>query len=454
MRKILSFVLAALLLCSVCTSAAGAVVTGDFEYETSNGELVLTKYAGSGGKVTIPSSVGGKDVVRLEDSAFAESDITGVSIPGSVREIGDNCFKNCTHLSFAVVPDSVVYIGYDAFSVNSSDFKLRCYKDSYAQQYALNNDIQITLLLPIPEAKISALKPNQLHLSWEKVENAEEYYIYRVSDSGEKIKIASTEKLSYDVTGLDGNSEYKYYVRAIGDEETGEASEFNELYILTARTLCDRPRVKAYYGTDSVRLTWDSIDGAKSYRIYRIEKGKRKLLKESTETEYLYSNLQTGVDLVFFVSSVDSSGVETQYDEKYLIKTSTICRAPKFSAVASWRSIDVEWEQVEGAKYYTVFIASGDKEGYTIVEEITDPEQTTYTIGGKLSPMKTYRVLVRAFNEYDDGSAYTENDAAICRIKGFYIYAAAGAFIVVAAITVVILLIIKKRRSQYEVNCG
>lgn len=59
---------------------------------SSDGEL--TAYTGSGGNITIPSTV-----KKIGDDVFANnSTITGVSIPSSVTTVGVRAFAYCTNL--------------------------------------------------------------------------------------------------------------------------------------------------------------------------------------------------------------------------------------------------------------------------------------------------------------------------------------------------------------------
>ena len=86
-------------------------------YTTNNGTITIAQYIGSGGAVTIPSTINGLPVTSIGQSAFSQCiSVTSVTIPNSVTYIGNNAFASCTSLTSATIPDSVTYIGYDAFS--------------------------------------------------------------------------------------------------------------------------------------------------------------------------------------------------------------------------------------------------------------------------------------------------------------------------------------------------
>ncbi|MBQ9372485.1 MAG: leucine-rich repeat domain-containing protein [Thermoguttaceae bacterium] len=67
-------------------------------------------------KLIVPSSIGGKSVVKIDDFAFKDcSSLTNVVIPNSVQSIGDSVFSNCSSLTSVVIPNSVQSIGDSVF---------------------------------------------------------------------------------------------------------------------------------------------------------------------------------------------------------------------------------------------------------------------------------------------------------------------------------------------------
>ena len=83
-------------------------------------------------------------VTTIEAWAFEECDgLTSVEIPGSVTTIGEMAFKNCDTLKSIKVPGSVTSIGEEALS-SYSDPTLIVERDSYAEKYAVENEIPYT----------------------------------------------------------------------------------------------------------------------------------------------------------------------------------------------------------------------------------------------------------------------------------------------------------------------
>src|ERR1700728_3834439 len=87
-----------------------------FGYETNSGDttVTITNYTGPSA-VVIPPTIDGLAVTSIGGYAFATEDITSVSIPFGLTNIGDNAFNGCLSLTNADIPDSVTTIGYGAF---------------------------------------------------------------------------------------------------------------------------------------------------------------------------------------------------------------------------------------------------------------------------------------------------------------------------------------------------
>jgi hypothetical protein len=92
-----------------------------FSYTTNNGTITITGYTGSGGAVTIPSSINFLPVTSIWDNAFYFCfSLTNIAIPSSITNIGNYAFYQCTSLIKVTIPDSVTSIGNNAFNTCSS----------------------------------------------------------------------------------------------------------------------------------------------------------------------------------------------------------------------------------------------------------------------------------------------------------------------------------------------
>lgn len=92
--------------------------------------------------IVIPESVN----QSIGDSAFLNcTSLEKVTINGDVQLIGAAAFLNCENLKSVNIPKSVGYIGADAFEF-CKKLTIKCYENSYAQDYAEENGIKYLLI--------------------------------------------------------------------------------------------------------------------------------------------------------------------------------------------------------------------------------------------------------------------------------------------------------------------
>lgn len=98
--------------------AADELKDGYYTYiELGNGTAAITGYTGSDTSLTIPESVGGCSVVRINSDAFRNrKDLIAVTIPNSVETISAYAFDECTNLKSITFSNNLKNIMYNAFS--------------------------------------------------------------------------------------------------------------------------------------------------------------------------------------------------------------------------------------------------------------------------------------------------------------------------------------------------
>ena len=108
-----------------------------FTYRVVEGQAHITGYTGDSATVHVPTEIHGYTVVALDDSAFQNSSVKAVVLPGSVTTVGWFAFSGCYGLELVSLPASVTKINYGAFD-NCPNLTLLCPADSYAEAYAIS----------------------------------------------------------------------------------------------------------------------------------------------------------------------------------------------------------------------------------------------------------------------------------------------------------------------------
>ncbi|MEA5142808.1 MAG: leucine-rich repeat protein [Oscillibacter sp.] len=96
---------------------AGTVQVGD-------GTTIAVKQSTS--SLTLPATVTNSkngsryDLIAIGDEAFYETDLSSVSMPDSIKSIGNDSFASCINLTLATLPSGLVTIGAFAFAYDSN----------------------------------------------------------------------------------------------------------------------------------------------------------------------------------------------------------------------------------------------------------------------------------------------------------------------------------------------
>ncbi len=149
-------------------------------------------------------------------------------------------------------------------------YAVRAIKEKSRGNYVESNSM-IFLSVPVVKIENDVLG---MKASWGKIAGAENYIVYRAQYDS-KTKTWSSWKNLGTISGelssfVDENAKsgitYKYTVRALN-------GTVKSLYEASASLYClSTPKVTAKISESNAEITWEKIDGAKSYIVYRTEK--------------------------------------------------------------------------------------------------------------------------------------------------------------------------------------
>lgn len=111
------------------TSSAESKAREDYEYEDDFGTVNILRYHGDGGKIHIPTMIGGKTVTQIDEYAFRGAAVTNVTIPGTVKTVETRAFSGCDMLEILTVAEGVEVIDGYAFA-NCTNLTLVSLPDS------------------------------------------------------------------------------------------------------------------------------------------------------------------------------------------------------------------------------------------------------------------------------------------------------------------------------------
>lgn len=84
-------------------------------WEERDGGIVITGYTSSY-YLTVPSMINGLPVTAIADRAFAGCNASSITLPDSIREIGEGAFSSCTELTALTLPAGVSVLKQNTFN--------------------------------------------------------------------------------------------------------------------------------------------------------------------------------------------------------------------------------------------------------------------------------------------------------------------------------------------------
>lgn len=218
---------------------------------------------------------------------------------------------------------------------------------------------------PVTGLSAQGVGKNRVQISWNPVEGAEGYIIYRKIGSGKSEYIMMTSGTSRIDTSASG-SEFNFYFVYPYYTENGKRviNTRNASYTYAKGSLPEAENVKAERGgKNKVKISWSSVSGAEGYIIY----------KRGTDGKFSYIGM-TGKDTY---TDVNASGVEYNfykiypyYKENgknvigtvkgYVYAKAGVSAVPNLKAQNSGNNIKITWEKVDEADGYIIYRRVGN----------------------------------------------------------------------------------------------
>ena len=102
---------------------------------------------GDGKHVVIPSKIGKKDVIKINDNAFINNDkIESIQINYGIETIGNKAFYDCDNLKEIVLPASLKNVGNSPAFEECNNLTLLIYSGKISEKKLLGDDYQIKML--------------------------------------------------------------------------------------------------------------------------------------------------------------------------------------------------------------------------------------------------------------------------------------------------------------------
>lgn len=222
---------------------------------------------------------------------------------------------------------SCVYSGIN--TAEKEYFTVQAYGGSTTSSYASpGTSGRDQIQLSTPELKAVKNEESGIKISWNAVDYAQGYYVYRKTSGGswKKIRtVSSGTTVNYIDSSVEAGNSYSYTVKAYVESIVGN-------YDKTGMTLLrlSQPIVTiSSTGTNSVKLSWSKVPGAKGYYVYRRlgtsgSWTRIKTIKSGDTLTYTNNSLKTDTKYYYTVKAYNGSTYSSYLSSGVLAITKSI----------------------------------------------------------------------------------------------------------------------------------
>ena len=276
-------------------------------------------------------------------------------------------------------------------------YKVTAVNDSGESAYSNIVSGQNKAVTPKPSAPVvkighsaSSGKPM---LTWNAVSGATSYKVYRAtSQNGTYSLLGTVTTTSYINTGAKDGVTYYYKVKAVNS--AGE-SAFSNIVSGQSKSVTPKPSapvVKIGHSATSGKpmLTWNAVDGAASYKVYRAtaKNGAYSVINTTNALTYTNTGAALGTTYYYKVEALNASGKSMGFSDVVEGKVAPVL-AVGYSSVSG--KPQLTWKAVPGATEYQVYRSTQQNSGYSKINTTT---ATSYVnTGAKANTTYYYKIV-------------------------------------------------------------
>ena len=277
--------------------------------------------------------------------------------------------------------------GYNYYKVSAVNDKGESQQSSYASCYFTGEGGGGNSALSTPTGVTATVDGSSILVSWQSVNGADIYMVYRSSSAnGSYSIIGTTPSTKYsDNSPISGYNYYK--VSACNKKEKSQQSNYVSCYFTDdgggANSVPSTPTgLSAVVDGSSISVSWQSVSGANSYNIYRSLSayGSYSLIGTASSASYRDYSPMSGYNY-YKVSAVNDKGESQQSNYAPCNYTdgggdSTVPNAPTGITVSNEGNnyvpyIRISWSSVSNATSYKVYRSSSANGSYSQIGSST-----------------------------------------------------------------------------------
>lgn len=205
-------------------------------------------------------------------------------------------------------------------------------------------------------------------ITWDAVSNAVSYRVIRsTSQKGTYTEVGTTTETAFvDVTAQTG-ALYYYKVMAVGKVSESVPSAYK-----STRACCESPVIGSdvQASTGKPMISWNAVEGARKYEVYRAasENGKYKKIKTVTALVYTDTTAKPGTTYYYKVMAVPASSAAKSIASN-IVGIKCICAQPVVKATVNSTTgqPNLSWKKITGASKYNIYRATAENGDFELL---------------------------------------------------------------------------------------
>ena len=276
-------------------------------------------------------------------------------------------------------------------------YKVTAINDSGESAFSNTVSGQNKAVTPKPSAPVvkigNSATSGKPMLTWNAVSGATSYKVYRAtSQNGTYSLLGTVTATSYINTGAKDGVTYYYKVKAVNS--AGE-SPYSNIVSGQSKAVTPKPAapvVKIGHSASSGKpmLTWNAVDGAASYKVYRAtaKNGAYSVINTTKALTYTNTGAALGTTYYYKVEALNAAGKSLGFSDVVEGKVAPVL-AVGYSSVSG--KPQLTWKAVPGATEYQVYRSTQQNSGYAKINTTT---ATSYVnTGAKANTTYYYRIV-------------------------------------------------------------